>query len=1337
MAHSRPHESSSQPAPAIVLLPTDRSPAFIQSLMRAASESTSSHGGAPTTAQLDESTQSYQPPTSATIVSSVTTAAAPAPRRSSNASLTEAPPRIKENNQPLPHLPVIRLVDQETPSITSVQGEEGAAAVVSGGIIGPYDNAFNSSGHSNNPPRLPRIPAPSSSLSSSSSSLSDKPLPPKPIVETSSSSSFPSSASSGITNHNNNSPASTLPYPQQHQHQQHIVGASPLVSTAISFAQGEQYLGANIDNNSGNANNNTAGVDNGPRQSLDHAPPPYSFMPGNCGSTIISTGPPPPTEDQLFQIQELSPGPLAVSSSSSFSYSGTGSSTLSAIAAHHQSTQYICADPMHDQQYLLVGSGNALHSIDLTFSNHQQQQQQQERQQGGVSSNNNAASGGVSSLGNVVRTHIQGVAFKEIHCLEEIGLVIVIAGRNSRVRCYDYDSINRLIAYGHSAQGRGRVVEGGKLGAVKNMIQLRVETVLQRGDDNNNNASDGSYSSPASEMTGASLNRGPRGTAGSTIAPGGGGGALPQQQQKPLLPNRHQHTTSLDRSLLLSPPAWTESSPGQPLESIQDEQDTTTTSYTTTSRPLSPPSTAAIATSNFKKHKQRPLSLGGLASLAQEHVMRKSTPKDHHPSDTAYTSSNSNSNNRTSSAATTATTSNSTPSSPSSATPGVTIGGGGNNNNGATSTKNRRLSQMASYLSQAAVNSNMTAHITNNTAQDATSEAVGWAWDFTKLKQTKDVLGLDFHYTTTTVFMTVVSKTTIDIYCRPRSTRGRKPPIPSGGGSGGGAGAGGGNNSSNGSRTSYSGADTPSRSSISSIGGGMAMAGATSPENPHFHRDYSQDPYEWKLYKQLYHPEAPSFMTVVKGPTEVTDIILGKGSRACVINVQDMSVTDLHRQETSSVIYGLSKKLGFRNSSLWHSFEKIPFDVPPHILFPAAAEAMYGSSERKETHSRPLSVYNGGTGSTSYPASGAGGSGVGSGGPQRQSRDNILQRPADQLSIHEQEMNEQERDEAARCLALKLQNVQSQGASASGNNNLGVPYPPTHHRGSSLSLSPPSSSSSSNSSSSIILPSQLPPPTTPTLAATATVTATATKTKTRMVTSDEVLNLAFSQRTTGQLFLATYGSQSRIVDLQGKPQSRIVLDWGESSPGSGSSSSAGCPPQKVEFLKTIHDIYVVGFEKSAIVVFSLTRAKKVKEITKRDLIQATARAQSSASAASVPGSNGQGRFMYDGSTQPHQYRSHSPQPPLPTAQTPASSPPSGPTNTSSSLAATALALTNATINSSGSSASIKFLGRDSMAEDSLGLFFSYCHPKNGVSICQLSVVPLLAPDELELIGYYP
>ncbi|KAF9081482.1 hypothetical protein BGX23_000814 [Mortierella sp. AD031] len=943
---------------------------------------------------------------------------------------------------------------------------------------------------------------------------------------------------------------------------------------------------------------------------------------------------------------------------------------------------------MHDQQYLLVGSGNALHSIDLTFSNHQQ------HQQGAGSSNSSGTTGGAvtaSAVGNIVRTHIQGLAFKEIHCLEEIGLVVVIAGRNSRVRCYDYDAINRLVAYGHSAQGRGRVVDGGKLGAVKNMIQLRVETAFLRQDDQQGTASDGPHSSPPAGMTGASANRASRGTAatatgGATAAgqaPTGIAGT-PQQGQQPLRQNRHQHTTSLDRSLL-SPPAQSDS-PGLPLEPIRDEPDAESSITTGAVPPCA---------TNYRKHKQRPLSFGGLASLAQENVMRKTTPKD--PSDTS-SNNNSNNNNKIPSATTMA--SHSTPSSPSSATAsGVAIGGINNSNSsitnntgssGATPTKNKRLSQMASYLSHAAVSSNMAAHITN--AQDAPSEeAVGWAWDFTKLKQTKDVIGLDFHYTTTTVFMTVVSKTAIDIYCRSRSARGRKPPAPTGGFN-----SNGGNSAS---RTSYSGAETPGRTSMSSIGsGGMAMA--TSPENPHLHRDYSLDPYEWKLYKQFYHPEPPSFMTVVKGPTEVTDIILGKGPRACVINVEDMSVTDLHRQETSSVIHGLSRKLGFRNSSLWHSFEKIPFDVPPHILFPAAAEAMYGSGERKGTNSRPLSVYSGGSSGNSNSASSSGGAG-GTGGGERRSRDNILQRSSDQQTIHQQELEEQEREEAAHALALKLQNTQL-------NNNLGVPYHPAHYRGSSSS-SPPSSTSSSNSSSSITLPAQQyqQPPSTNVPTSTATATAVTTKTtaaatKTRMVTSDEVLNLAFSQRTTGQLFLATYGSQSRIVDLQGKPQSRVVLDW------------ESAPPQKVAFLKTVHDIYVVGFEKASIVIFSLTRAKKVREILKRDLIQATARDSASASAPAPPPSNNNNNTA----------------------------------GAQSSLAATAQALTNAATSSSSSSsyssslsssssASIKFLGRDSMAEDSLGLFFSYCHPKNGVSLCQLAVVPLLAADELELIGYYP
>lgn len=180
MAHTRPHGSSSpQPPPAHVPLPTDRSPAFIQSLLRAASESASSHSGVPSATYIQhqytiDATQPYHPPptTGATIVPSVN-ATGPAPRRSSNASLAGAPPRIKENNnQPLPHLPVIRLVDRETSSITTpVQGAGGETGVVSGGIIGPHDNS-NSIGHTNNPPLQPRIQAPSSSSSSSTSSLS-------------------------------------------------------------------------------------------------------------------------------------------------------------------------------------------------------------------------------------------------------------------------------------------------------------------------------------------------------------------------------------------------------------------------------------------------------------------------------------------------------------------------------------------------------------------------------------------------------------------------------------------------------------------------------------------------------------------------------------------------------------------------------------------------------------------------------------------------------------------------------------------------------------------------------------------------------------------------------------------------------------------------------------------------------------------------------------------------------------------------------------------------------------------------------------------------------------
>ncbi|KAF9325201.1 hypothetical protein BG006_011311 [Podila minutissima] len=815
------------------------------------------------------------------------------------------------------------------------------------------------------------------------------------------------------------------------------------------------------------------------------------------GSAIIASA--PPTEENLFQIQELA-RPLAGSSSSQ--------------------QQLICANPMHDQQYLLVGSGCALHSIDLTLPSDKQ----------------------------TIRTHIQGVAFREIHCLEDIGLVVVVAGRNSNVRCYDYDSIKRLVTYGHSKEGKGRVVEGGKLGPVKNMIQLRVETAALKDDTQ---GSDGSATSPTGQSRMSRILKG----ASSSNSP------------------RHRHTASIDRSLL-SPPVQSDSSPW---------------------------STDADSDSSVKKHKRRPLSLGGLASLAQEHVSNNKQQQQ---------------------------SSSSTPTSPSTA----------------SGPKSKRFSQMASYLSQAAVNSNVMAHMTNGDAPS--EEAVTWAWDFTKLRHPKDVLGLDFHYTPSTVFMTVLSKTGIDIFSRPKSARGRKaapwsavPSNPAGsvpssatGGSQG---------------TSGNHGEAPPRISINT--GGMAAS-----SSHHHHRDSNSgaNPYEWKPYKQFYHPEAPGFMTVVKDSQEVTDIILGKGTRACVVSVDDMSVTDLHRQETSSVIHGISRKLGFRSNSLWHSFEKIPFDVPAEILYPAAAETIYGRSgppwdvkERSghHRHSQSSSDIDG------------------------RSRDDIIQRSSDQRSLHQQEQDELEEAEA-QALAMKLVLQEQQQ------------YPPNNN---GVSIN-----SSSSSAPYQAHPVSMPVPVINMPSGSAS---SSKKTKARMVTSDEVLNMAFSKQTTSQLFLATYGSQSRIVDIQGKPQSRVVLDW------------ESFPPQKIEFLKTVDDVYVVGFEKTSIVVFSLTRAKKVKEILKQDLLQAAAAIGPSSSSSSSPPGNG--RPSMDVS-------SYAP-------YTPGSSPSSSSSSSSN----------NTSIN-------IKFLGRDNIAEDSLGIFFSYCHPKNGVSICKLCILSLVH-DDLELLGYYP
>ncbi|KAF9101765.1 hypothetical protein BGX27_011338 [Mortierella sp. AM989] len=889
-------------------------------------------------------------------------------------------------------------------------------------------------------------------------------------------------------------------------------------------------------------------------------PPPYSFATGNQGSSTLIATVAPPTEEHLFQVQELTPPrPIVGSTQPQAQY------------------QYICANPMHDQQYLLVGSGNALHSIDLTLPSEKQ----------------------------TVRTHIQGLAFKEIHCLEDIGLVVVIAGRNSRVRCYDYDSIMRLVSYGHSKEGQGRIVEGGILGAMKSMIQLRVETAISKDDSL---GSDSPNTSPAGSSTTSRVIKDPSPS------------TSPHSHVQPQLPNRHKHTSSIDRTSLLSPPLRSDNPrTGFDFKGNEDIDHHSDSSATVV------------------KHKQRPLSFAGLASLAQEHILRNKGQQQSSQQGDQETGSHTSKG--------TPVVSSSTPTSPNSG-----------NNSGRGVTKNKRFSQMASYLSQAAVNSNMAAHMTNG--QDAPCEdAVDWAWDFTKMKQTKDVLGLDFHYSLSTVYMTVLSKTGIDIYSRSKAARGRKPVQASL------TAAQSGNNNTNSTTSNYGygygpNSDDSRRISTSTMGG-MASASrdsfSSSRDNPTF--------YEWKLHKQFYHPEAPSFMTVVKDLQDVTDIVLGKGPRACVINVDTMSVNDLHRQTNSSVLQGIGKKLGFKNSPLWHSFEKIPFDVPPYILYPEAAAAISAAQgDTKERYQAFSSGQISGYGDTSSD-------------PGGRSRDDIIQRPSDQLSIHQQQLEEQERAEA-EVIALKSQQTQ---------------LARVHNALASLAqFSSNSNSSSSSSLSSSLthqpvgsIPSTTQANNTGSSGSSNSGSGTKVNKKGRMVTSDEVLNKAFCQRTTTQLFLATYGSQSRIVDLQGKPQSPIVLDWGSS------------PPQKVEFLKTDQDIYALGFEKSSIVVFSLTRAKKVKEISKKDLIQAADAAASVAANGDATSIRGNRASMYE---------NHS-------------------------------SATTAGVSSSASS-SIKFLGRDNIADDSLGIFFSYYHPRNGTSICKLGTVPLTR-DELELVGYYP
>ncbi|GJJ68490.1 hypothetical protein EMPS_00836 [Entomortierella parvispora] len=826
------------------------------------------------------------------------------------------------------------------------------------------------------------------------------------------------------------------------------------------------------------------------RYSLDQPPPPpYSVRAGSHGSTVITSSLSAAAEDRLFQVQELA---------RQYPTSGNG------LSFSANQPALVCADTMHDQQYLLVGSTNALHSIDLTLP--------QDRQ--------------------MFKTHIQGVAFKEIHCLEDLGLVVVIAGRNSRVRCYDYEAMKRLIAYGHSKEGQGRVVEGGKLGSMKNMIQLRVETAFSKDDQssgqdsNNNGVSNGSS-------------------------------------------RRHRQSSSIDRSLLSPLRAESPGSgPGQGSGSgTEDERDPTS-----------------------KRSKQRPMSLGGLASLAHDHVMK---------------------NNKQPQQSTTTNTSGQSTAAP------------------VAGAKSKRLSQMASYLSNAAASSTMAAQILNS--QDSPSEeAISCAMRFTKVRQTKDAMALDFHYTPSTVFMTVLSKTGIDIYSRPRTACGRKGPawlLARSNGPQAGL------RTREGQGADISGTETSGRPSTSTLGG---MASTSPPLSTPDH-----ELLEWRQYKQFYHPEAPSFMTVVKTPQEITDIILGKGPRACVINVANMSVTDLHRQENGNMIQGLGKKLGFRSSQLWHSFETIPFDVPAHILYPATVEAIYGRRDEKSSSSN----YNSNYGRVGQQERGS------SNSPYTHHRASTM----DTIQLSS--------DLTSRTVPLTT--LQSQP--------MEMPDFP--------------SSSSSSSSSSSASPETEQRTSREGQHRTSYDGATRRTIKTRMVTSDQVLNMAFSHCTATQLFLSTYGSQSRIVDLGGKPQSPIVLEWGS------------FPPQSVDFLKTGNDIYVVGFEKTSITVYSLSTGKKVKEILKRDLVQSSA---------------GLNTLALDS-------QSSRSSPPSMLSQSP-------PPSTAVSSSSLSSSLTSAA--SSASTTAIKYLGRDNVAEDSMGLFFSYLHPKNGTSICKLAIAP--PPPETHL-----
>ncbi|KAG0266197.1 hypothetical protein DFQ27_009964 [Actinomortierella ambigua] len=902
-------------------------------------------------------------------------------------------------------------------------------------------------------------------------------------------------------------------------------------------------------------------------------PPSYIAQAGNRGSMIIAQT---PVEDQMFEVSVLSQ-PLAPDNAGSVSSSnnslntiahsatGTGNSPSSSPSSSSSSSSslsssslsvphpFISASPMHDQQYLLLGCMNGLHSIDLTLPAHQRK----------------------------VRTHIQGVAFKEIQCLEDIGLVVVIAGRNSRVRCYDYESIKKLVEYGHSKQGRGRVVEGGRLGPVKHKIQLRVETALLSSSAREGGAvpPGGPNSSPLGK-TSRFLQRASY-YAGSSSASGTQHHHLPSAMSPPPPPSQqqssssatttdpavgsgssvagrmpgHRYTTSLDRNLL------------SPLDAE------------------SPPLSATDGAAPPKHKKVRPLSFSALASLAQGKTSRDHSPSTFGSGDGSITGG-----------ATTATTlpSSSGASTGVGATATATATGTGTGlgatglDQGNSNHKGKRFAQVASYLTHAAASS----HLVPPVQDRPSDEAMDWAWDFVKLRQTKDVMSLDFHYTPTTVFMTVLSKSGIDILRRPKSARGIARPafrVSSSSRNGSREGSEGGGSLTCGAGITAAGATTTTAAGGGgSSGGGMATAsgtgggGSSSHSSFDFHRSKQEkSPQDWESFKQFYHPEPPSFMTVVKNSYAVTDIILGKAHQACVINVEDMTVKDLHRHEPApSMLHGLSKKLGFRFTSsgismtssssspiqLWHSFEKIPYDVPANVLYPDTVDALYGTSSNSHYEQRQQGR-----------RSSIGGTVADYRHPLLQAT--YSQQPAFPMPQHANTMG------SSSCIPPRQPYHEQDNTSFSSDSSSSTPpsnspcWQPQqpqqqqqHHY--PWAQGPP------------MHPSPLPPLTSATNATSAPPVAGASTRKARMVTSDQVLNMAFSRPTSKQLFLATRGAQSRIVDLTGKPVSGITIDWGMHV------------PQKIEFLRAAHEIYVVGFERSRIMIFSLTRAVKVKEITR-------------------------------------------------------------------------------------------------------------------------------------------